>query len=67
MIDLDKLYQNDIALLERMIRRHHQYTQSAVAGFILNDYENQLRHFIKVFPKDYKRILIPEVVEKAEG
>lgn len=64
MVDLDKLYENDITLLEKMIRRHHQYTKSSVAGFILNDYENQLQHFIKVFPKDYKRILMPEAVRK---
>jgi glutamate synthase (NADPH) large chain len=23
----------------------------------LNDFENQLQHFVKVFPKDYKKVL----------
>ena len=25
--------------------------------FLLDDIENQLRNFVKVFPKDYKRVL----------
>jgi glutamate synthase (NADPH/NADH) large chain len=28
-----------------------------VAKFILKDWENQLRHFVKVFPKEYKAVL----------
>jgi glutamate synthase (NADPH/NADH) large chain len=28
-----------------------------VAKFVLDDLENQLRHFVKVFPKDYKKAL----------
>jgi glutamate synthase (NADPH/NADH) large chain len=40
-----------------MIGKHYQFTNSTVAKFILNDFENQLKNFIKVFPKDYKRVL----------
>jgi glutamate synthase (NADPH/NADH) large chain len=40
-----------------MITEHYQYTGSTVAKFILDDFENQLKHFIKVFPKDYKKAL----------
>jgi glutamate synthase (NADPH) large chain len=40
-----------------MISRHYHYTNSTVAKFILNDFENQLKNFVKVFPKDYKRVL----------
>jgi len=25
---------------------------------VLDDFENQLRNFVKVFPKDYKRVLL---------
>ena len=34
-----------------------EYTGSTVAKFILEDLDNQLRHFVKVFPKDYKKVL----------
>jgi glutamate synthase (NADPH) large chain len=57
MVDLDPLAQEDIPLLRQLLERHHQYTQSTVAGFILNDWDNQLSRFIKVFPKEYKRVL----------
>ncbi len=33
------------------------YTGSTVAKFILEDFENQLKNFVKVFPKDYKKAL----------
>ena len=40
-----------------MISKHFQYTESTVAKFVLNDFENQLKNFVKVFPKDYKKVL----------
>jgi glutamate synthase (NADPH/NADH) large chain len=40
-----------------MIQEHYSYTRSAVAKFILDDFESQLRHFVKVFPRDYKKVL----------
>jgi glutamate synthase (NADPH/NADH) large chain len=45
-----------------MVSRHYAYTSSSVAKFVLDDFENQLRNFIKVFPKDYKKVLM----EKSE-
>ncbi|MBX6381323.1 MAG: glutamate synthase subunit alpha, partial [Thermoflavifilum aggregans] len=57
MVDLDPLDEEDEALLHRLISRHHQYTNSKVAEFVLNDWENQLKNFVKVFPKDYKKVL----------
>jgi glutamate synthase (NADPH/NADH) large chain len=41
-----------------MILKHLEYTESTVAKFILDDFKNQLKHFVKVFPKDYKRVLL---------
>ncbi len=57
MVDLDVVEQEDEQLLHEMINRHFQYTKSTVAKFILNDFEAQLKNFVKVFPKDYKRVL----------
>lgn len=57
MVDLDPLNEEDAATLRHMIGRHYEYTGSTVARFLLNDLENQLSHFIKVFPKDYKKVL----------
>ncbi|SFW42118.1 glutamate synthase large subunit [Chitinophaga sancti] len=57
MIDLDPLDQDDATALHDLITKHHAYTNSTVAKFILKDWENQLRHFVKVFPKEYKAVL----------
>ena len=57
MIDLDPLGDADAAALRRLLERHHAYTQSSIARFILSDFEHQLTNFVKVFPKDYKKAL----------
>jgi glutamate synthase (NADPH/NADH) large chain len=57
MVDLDPLDQEDAADLREMIRQHYDYTGSTVAQFILEDFDNQLKNFIKVFPRDYKKVI----------
>jgi glutamate synthase (NADPH) large chain len=57
MVDLDPLDNEDQQQLRNMLQKHEAATGSTVAKFILNDFENQLVHFIKVFPKDFKKAL----------
>src|SRR5450432_2299889 len=57
MVDLDPVGEEDTAELKEMIRQHLEETGSSVAKFVLDDFENQLQHFVKVFPKDYKKVL----------
>jgi glutamate synthase (NADPH/NADH) large chain len=57
MVDLDVVEEADATSLKHLIQDHYLHTGSTVAKFVLDDLENQLRHFIKVFPKDYKRAL----------
>jgi glutamate synthase (NADPH/NADH) large chain len=57
MVDLDLLDEEDTRWLHSMISKHYQYTDSTVAKFLLDDFENQIKNFVKVFPKDYKRVL----------
>ena len=47
----------DIGLLSNLINRHVLYTGSRVADDITNDFAAALRSFVKVFPKDYRRVL----------
>jgi glutamate synthase (NADPH) large chain len=58
MIDLDPLDKDDEQVLQEMLSRHYAYTASAAARFVLDDFENQAACFVKVFPKDYKRVLL---------
>ncbi|MET0243531.1 MAG: glutamate synthase large subunit [Flavitalea sp.] len=57
MVDLDPLDEEDVKLLEQMLQKHLDYTGSTVAKFVLDDIENQTRNFVKVFPRDYKKVL----------
>ncbi len=57
MIDLDPLELEDFALLESMIRRHKQFTGSLVAKSMLDNWEAAKHQFVKVMPRDYKRVL----------
>ncbi len=56
-IDLDPLGPDDLPALQELIRDHFRHTGSAVARFILQDFENQAENFVKVFPKDLKKVL----------
>jgi glutamate synthase (NADPH/NADH) large chain len=40
--------------LRRLIKNHSMYTNSPLAKRILEDWENQQKHFVKVMPTDYK-------------
>ena len=48
---------DDILELKAMIKKHFLYTDSPVAKSILDNWEQNLRHFAKVMPTDYKRVL----------
>ncbi len=57
MVELDALEQEDAQWLIKMVTKHFEYTGSRVAKFVLDDFENQLKNFVKVFPTDYKKVL----------
>ena len=58
MVDLETVSADeDIAELKSMIEKHLQYTQSNVAQRLLHDWNNALQQFVKVMPRDFKRVL----------
>jgi glutamate synthase (NADPH) large chain len=62
MVDLDKVEEEDAVELKNMIQKHYAFTGSTVAKFVLDDFENQLKNFVKVFPRDYKKVLAQKKV-----
>jgi glutamate synthase (NADPH/NADH) large chain len=48
----------DAERLRILVERHHLHTSSARARELLEDWDNALKGFIKVMPKDYKRALV---------
>jgi len=58
MVDLDKIEtEADSNEVKTMISNYVKYTGSKEAEAILNDWENAKEKFIKVMPRDYKRVL----------
>ena len=47
----------DVQHLKSLIEEHFQNTQSGVAKKILDEWETSLTKFVKVYPRDYRRVL----------
>ena len=57
MVDLDEFGDGDIEWLYDILMVHRDLTDSAVAQRILADWPRQAGDFVKVMPRDYKRVL----------
>ena len=57
----------DIAELKGLIENHLKYTGSTVAQHILDNWESELGHFVKVMPTDYKRVLMEMAGEETKA
>jgi glutamate synthase domain-containing protein 2/glutamate synthase domain-containing protein 1/glutamate synthase domain-containing protein 3 len=58
MVSLEKLEAPDeIEQVWKMVQRHQAYTHSARAAGILANWPQMVPRFVKVMPKDYKRVL----------
>ena len=53
----DPLDEGDRAALRQLLESHYKYTASARAKAVLDDWANELRWFVKVFPNDYRRVI----------
>ena len=58
MVDLETLKDSEeIRDLRDLIQRHIDYTSSALGERILSHWEEMVPRFVKVMPRDYKRVL----------
>jgi glutamate synthase (NADPH/NADH) large chain len=57
MVDLDPLSARDKEQIVTLLRKHIQITGSTVAKALLENWEESLLRFVKVFPKEYKKVL----------
>ena len=65
-VDLEPLVNDeDVQLLYDLIGKHVAYTGSPRGKWILENWEQSVPRFIKVFPHEYKRVLgVPRLAEK---
>jgi glutamate synthase (ferredoxin) len=66
MVDLEKINDDDESEIVRaLIQKHADMTMSQKAHKILADWKTYLPKFVKVMPRDYKRVL--QAIAKAES
>ncbi|MEY4335818.1 MAG: hypothetical protein RLZZ45_737, partial [Bacteroidota bacterium] len=64
MVDLDPIDEADMETIAGLLKEHLLATESSVAKFILSDLDNQGTNFIKVYPRDYKKVMQAQKNEK---
>ncbi|MCP4642145.1 MAG: glutamate synthase large subunit [bacterium] len=57
MVDLKPLHALSIPQLQHMLERHVKHTGSTVAQDILGNWEEEQKHFVRVMPREYARVL----------
>jgi glutamate synthase (ferredoxin) len=64
-VSLERLTERDLQEVEEMLKRHAVYTRSTCAWRLLALWQETAPKFVKVMPKDYRRVL--EALEEAEA
>ena len=68
MVDLETLDPvEDEPLVWELVRKHAEYTSSTRAKKVLANWERMLPKFVKVMPRDYRRVLAAQAKARAEG
>jgi glutamate synthase (ferredoxin) len=58
MVDLEPVIDpEELADLKQLIQHHATYTESTKAQMVLNNWETIAAQFVRVIPRDYKRVL----------
>ena len=57
MVVFDNLDDEDREMVLNMLRNHQRYTNSPIAKNVLDNFNEELKRFVKVIPIEYKRIL----------
>jgi glutamate synthase (NADPH) large chain len=67
MVELEALNAEDADEVREMLKRHVRYTSSAVAQKLLDNWKVAQTKFVKVIPKDYKRVLAAIIKARQDG
>ena len=67
MVDLEEVDDDDETLLRRLVSRHIALTGSTRGSHLLFRWAEIRRHWVKVMPRDYKRVLQAEEAARQKG
>jgi glutamate synthase domain-containing protein 3 len=67
MVDLERVVaEEDEIALRTLLEAHHEYTGSVNAARVLANWRTMLPKFVKVMPRDYKRVLAERKTRQAD-
>ncbi len=67
MVDLELVVEeDDLTTLRELIQEHRELTGSSVAARVLDNLERYLPMFVKVMPRDYKRVMAERAARTEE-
>jgi glutamate synthase domain-containing protein 3 len=68
MVDLEQVVEEeDAQSIRTLLENHVRHTGSSVAKQILEDWDNAIGSFVKVMPRDYKRVLLEQRAAAAKA
>jgi len=67
MVEVEPLDADDRFFVRNLVERHALETDSAVAARVLADWDLEHHEFVKVMPREYRRILEATRLAEAEG
>ncbi len=66
-VDLERIEgKEELAYVRSLVERHRQHTGSEIAAKVLKAWELTSRQFVKVMPRDYKRVLLERARREVE-
>ena len=65
MVDLDPLEEADLDIIYKLLVNQREYTDSDRATYMLANWQKVQKQFVKVMPKEYKRVLVAKSLEVA--
>ena len=57
LVDLEPLGPEDLALVRGLVHRHYERTMSALAWRVLSGWKKESRRFVKVMPREYRKVV----------
>ena len=57
MADLESITEDDKESIFNLISEHFENTGSTLAEYIISDWDNSCKHFTKVYPREYKKVI----------
>jgi glutamate synthase (NADPH/NADH) large chain len=67
MVGVESLDDTDRAIVEALVVRHRDETDSPLAAELLDSWNDSVERFSKIMPRDYKRVLAARAEAELEG